>query len=177
MLSAVQQRGEGRNFIAFWDLETPKEDVDQGTRWTGQEYRAGWRMQTRVPNMLNKSENPLWDRGQSSFNILNREMPTNYGILKNRRQPDFQSYIRKVRLPLTMLLLTGLKTHHLPCQGWSSKLSLGTSHSKDEKWGRKIRNVKNAKHNSKEQCPKDTDENENHVCENDFLQEKYEKYF
>lgn len=56
-------------------------------------------------------------------------------------------------------------------------LSLGTSHPKDEKWGGKIRNVKNAKHNSKEHRPKDTDENENHVCENDFLQEKYEKYF
>lgn len=55
-------------------------------------------------------------------------------------------------------------------------LSLRTSHLKDEKWGGKIRNVENAKHKSKEHCPKDTDENEN-VCENDFLQEKYEKYF
>lgn len=30
---------------------------------------------------------------------------------------------------------------------------------------------------NKEYCPKGTDENENHVCENDFLQEMYEKMF
>ena len=135
MLSAVQQRGEGQNFIAFWDLETPKEDVDQGTRWTGQEHRAGWRMQTRVPNTLNKSENTLWDRGQSSFTILNREMPTNYGILKNRWSTWFSELDQEGEAAINHVItyrakdissaLPGLiikaKSGYLSLQGWEMR--------------------------------------------------------